>query len=102
VIDYTSRYANIDVGTVTIPDGTGGTRTVRYLRRRFLPPADTSPTLTQHQVTGGERIDLVTASYLGDPTQYWRVCDANTVIHPDTLTNAEQIGAAVRIPLPQA
>ncbi len=102
MLEPTSRYAVVEIATTTVPDGTGGRREVRYLRRRFPPPPATLRTLAEHPVTRGDRLDLVTARYLGDPTQFWRVCDANRVIHPEELTADDRIGELLRIPVPQA
>ncbi|MFI0793743.1 LysM peptidoglycan-binding domain-containing protein [Micromonospora rubida] len=99
--DPTSRYADTPIATIDVPDGAGGRRTVRYLLRRFPPPAAASPTLAEHLITDGDRLDLLSARYLGDPTQYWRICDANLVIHPDELTAADRVGQVLRIPVPQ-
>ena len=41
VQEPTSRYITTDVATTSVPDGTGGLREVRYLRRRFPPPPST-------------------------------------------------------------
>jgi hypothetical protein len=101
VIDPTSRYAALEVSTTAVPDGVGGTRQVRYLRRRFPPQPSTLATLAEHPVTRGDRLDVIVARYLGDPTQFWRVCDANLVIHPDELTASDRIGELLRIPVPQ-
>jgi hypothetical protein len=92
----------VEIATTTVPDGVGGSRTVRYLRRRFPPQPSTLSTLAEHLVTRGDRLDVITARYLGDPTQFWRVCDANLVIHPDELTAGDHIGELLRIPVPQA
>ena len=91
----TSRYSGIEVAKY---DAAGG-RQIVYLRRRFLPPAGTVALLAEHRVTQGERLDNITARYLGDPEQFWRVCDANNAMNPDELTAA--IGRRLRIPLPQ-
>jgi hypothetical protein len=48
-------------------------------------------------VAQGDRLDNVTARYLGDPAQFWRVCDANNVLRPDEL---EETGRAIAIALP--
>lgn len=90
------------MATATVPDGTGGQRAVRYLRRRFPPQPAALPTLAEHVVSRGDRLDLIVARYLGDPTQFWRICDANLVIHPAELTAADRIGGALRVPVPQA
>jgi hypothetical protein len=93
----TSRYYGIEVVTLETPDG----RTVAYLRRRFLPPAGRSTVFTEHLVTEGDRLDNITARYLGDPEQFWRVCDANNAMRPDDLTAPDEIGQRLQIPLPQ-
>lgn len=87
---------------MVVPDGLGGDREVRFLRRRFLPQPSTLPTLAEHLITRGDRLDVITATYLGDPIQFWRICDANPVIHVEDLTAADRIGERLRIPVPQA
>lgn len=101
MLDATSRYAAVEVATTTVPDGVGGSRDVRYLRRRFPPQPSTLPTLAEHPLTRGDRLDVIVARYLGDPTQFWRVCDADLVVHPDELTAPDRIGELLRIPVPQ-
>ncbi len=94
-----SRYAGLETATTTIPDGTGGTREVGYVRRRFVPPAQGMSELARHTVVEGDRLDNVTARYLGDPLQFWRVCDANNAMNPLELT--EQVGGTLVVPVPQ-
>jgi hypothetical protein len=72
-------------------------REVVYLRRRFLP-LEMGQLLTEHVVTQGDRLDNITASYLGDPEQFWRLCDANLAKNPQELTS--EIGRRLRIPAP--
>ena len=91
----TSRYFSIE--TAKLIDAAG--REIVYLRRRFLPDSQTMVTLAEHSVTEGDRLDNVTARYLGDPEQFWRVADANDAMNPDELTS--EIGRRLRIPLPQ-
>jgi hypothetical protein len=102
VLEPTSRYAGVEVARTTVPDGLGGEREVRYLRRRFPPQPASLQTLTEHLVTRGDRLDLIAARYLGDPTQFWRVCDANLVTHPGELVADDRIGERLRVPLPYA
>jgi hypothetical protein len=90
----TSRYAGVETASHTGPDG----RTVAYLRRRFLPPPERFALLQEHRVRQGERLDVITARYLGDPEQFWRVCDANAALSPAEL---EAEGRTVRITLPE-
>jgi hypothetical protein len=99
MFDPTSRYATIDQSaTLTVAGPGGEPRQIRYVRRRFLPPPDAGTTLVEHIVTQGDRVDNVTARYLGDPTQFWRICDANRVLRPNELT--DEIGRIIRIAIP--
>ena len=68
-----------------------------YLQRRFLPPVSHSHILAEHPVSQGERLDNITARYLGDPEQFWRLCDANHAMFPDELT--AEIGRLLLIPV---
>ena len=91
----TSRYANIEVAQLDLGQG----RTVNYLRRRFVPPPDRFVPLAEHVVVDGDRLDTITARYLGDPEQFWRVADANRPTRPDELT--ETPGRRLLITLPE-
>ena len=90
-----SRYAATETATHTLPDG----REVVYLRRRFVPSPENFALLYEHFVVDGERLDVLTARYIGDPEQFWRVCDANRALLPDDLTAAA--GNVIRITLPE-
>lgn len=91
----TSRYHGIDTAQLMTADG----KTIVYLRRRFVPPPERFALLQEHTVTQGDRLDNLTAQYLGDPEQFWRLCDANAAMRPDELT--EIIGRRLRITLPE-
>jgi hypothetical protein len=91
----TSRYHDIEIARFTAPDG----REIVYVRRRFLPAVAKTVVMAEHTVTQGERLDNITARYLGDPEQFWRLCDANTALHPNELT--AEVGRRLTIPLPQ-
>ncbi len=93
----TSRYRDVDTATYESPDG----REIPYLLRRFIPDASGVVVLAEHQVVAKDRLDNVTAKYLGDPEQFWRVCDANTAMVPEELTAPDAIGRRLIIPLPQ-
>jgi hypothetical protein len=90
-----SRYLGIATVTLETQDG----KQIVYLRRRFVPAPERFELLTEHTVSEGERLDNITALYLGDPEQFWRVCDANGVIRPEELT--ETVGRKIRITLPE-
>jgi hypothetical protein len=89
-----SRYSGVETAAYTGPDG----KVVAYLRRRFIPAAERFALLQEHAVRQGERLDQLTARYLGDPEQFWRVCDANAAMRPEEL---EEEGRRVRITLPE-
>jgi hypothetical protein len=91
----TSRYALTPTATWVRADGTS----VTYLSRRFVPAPENLALLQWHRVAQGERLDNIAAKYLGDPEQFWRLCDANRALRPDELT--ETIGKSLRITLPE-
>lgn len=89
-----SRYAGVPTATLETAPG----RSIVYLRRRLLPNPATLSLLHEHEVVEGDRIDNIAALHLGDPEQFWRVCDANGALRPDELT--ETVGRRLRITLP--
>lgn len=90
-----SRYHGLAIAALTQPDGT----TIAYVKRRFVPPPESFALLSEHLVLAGDRLDNLAARYLGDPLQYWRICDANRAMRPDELT--ETAGRRLRITLPE-
>jgi hypothetical protein len=90
-----SRYHGVPTGTWTLPDG----RPVAFVRRRTVPQGDRFVTLRLHAVAEGDRLDNLAALYLGDPQQYWQLCDANGAMGPDELI--EVSGRVLRITLPE-
>ena len=90
-----SRYWAVETATWTAPDG----RTIVYLRRRFVPAPERLATAGEHVVAQGDRVDGIAAQHLGDPEQYWRICDGNRALRPSETT--EIAGRRVRIPLPE-
>ena len=99
MFEPTSRYYPIETAKMTITDRDGQTRVIAYKRRRFIPSLDGTVTIVEHLVTAGDRLDNITARYLGDPVQFWRVCDANLALEPDELT--DEPGESIRIALPK-
>lgn len=88
-----SRYYGLETKTLDIEG-----RPVAYLARRFVPQPEQFALLQLHTVTQGQRLDSIAAHYLGDPTLFWQLCDANRAMRPDELT--ETVGRALRITLP--
>ena len=91
----TSRYHGLEIAKFQTKDG----KTLVYVPRRFLPSPERFELLQEHTVTQGDRLDNLAAQYLGDPEQFWRICDSNNVLRPDELT--EVIGCRIRITLPE-
>lgn len=94
-IPPTSRYFGLETKILERLDGTK----VAYLGRRLVPSPARFATLSFHVVLQGERPDNVTARFLGDPEQFWRLADSNGVLHPNELT--ARIGSRIRITLPE-
>ena len=90
-----SRYAGTETASHTLPDG----KQVLYLRRRFVPSPENFALLQAHFVVEGDRMDVLTARYIGDPEQFWRICAANRALLPDDLTATP--GDVIRITLPE-
>jgi hypothetical protein len=95
MFSLTSRY----YGTKTSEFETADAKRVVYLRRRFCPAPERFELLFEHTVSEGERLDHLAAEYLGDPEQFWRICDANNAIAPEELT--DETGRRLRITLPE-
>jgi hypothetical protein len=96
MFEPTSRYYGVADATTVVSLSDGSTRTVSFKRRRFITVPVGLPGL-QHIALQGERPDLLSARFLGDPTQFWRICDANRVIRPTELTDTA--GRVIVIPV---
>jgi hypothetical protein len=94
MFDPTSRYYNLPIRSISLFDG-GEMREIKYVQRRFIPASSDMTTVIEHMVTEGERLDNIAARYIGDPTQFWRICDANDAVRPQELT--ERMGRMIRI-----
>jgi hypothetical protein len=90
-----SRYAGIDTGTFTTTKGNN----IVYVRRRFVPPPEGFALLQEYAVVQGDRLDNLAAKFVGDPEQFWQICDANAAMRPEELT--EIVGRILRITLPE-
>jgi hypothetical protein len=95
LFDATSRYYGIATTTLIAADGT----VLVYLQRRFLPQPSRFQLVQEHAVIQGERLDNVTATFLGAPELFWRLADANNAMRPEALV--EKVGRRLRITLPE-
>jgi hypothetical protein len=80
-----SRYQGLVEYTVVRPGGA-----VVAVTRLPLPAA--TPLVGYHQRRQGQRLDLIAAHYLVDPTTFWKLCDANNSVVPDALAVHDLIG----------
>jgi hypothetical protein len=89
-----SRYQNTETRQLVLPDG--GVEV--YLARRFLPALRSLVVMQNYTVVQGDRLDNIAARFIGDPEQFWRLCDANTGLRPEELT--ANVGRQIAIALP--
>lgn len=95
MFDHTSRYYNLETAEYTKPDN----QKIAYKRRRFLPQGKALSLLQEFTTVEGDRLDLVTYNTLGDPLQFWQLCDANNTMNPEELT--AEVSKTIRVPTPQ-
>jgi hypothetical protein len=81
-----SRYAKMALYTATTSDG-------RHVQAVTLPLPPQSVALAGfYQRPANERLDLVAARFLNDPTTFWQLCDANNTPVPDALAARPLVG----------
>ena len=80
-----SRYSGLPTYTVVLGDGRSVTATT-------LPAGRSAPLLGYHPRIEGDRLDLLAARYLKEPTGFWRLCDSNDSFSPDALAARPLIG----------
>jgi len=102
MFEPSSRYANcedLQMQTSSSSSSSSGEgKIVQYKARRFLPPYKSMTLLQEVTVTSSDRLDILAARIIGDPEQYWRICDANDILHPMELTS--EPGRQIRIAVP--
>ncbi|MGH7841776.1 MAG: LysM domain-containing protein [Candidatus Binataceae bacterium] len=84
-----SRYANTGIYTLTRANGA----VVSVAR---LPQPQTNPVIGFYRRQLAQRLDLIASHYLFDATTFWRLCDANDAIVPDSLAAKDLIGIPSR------
>jgi hypothetical protein len=80
-----SRYAASSQYTLTLANGTA-------VRVVTAPKPGAPAVLGYYRRQAGDRLDPIAARFLGDATQFWRICDANGAIVPDALAARPLIG----------
>ena len=98
MFEPSSRYANCEDAKVTIA-AEKDEYIIVYKKRRFIPCEKRMHLLQDTVVVGGgDRLDLIAGCMLGDPEQFWRICDANDAMHPLDMTS--EPGRILRIAVP--
>ena len=92
-----SRYAGLPTATLSVVGADGKPQDVSYVRRRLLPRLADLTVLSHHTVQPGERLDHLAARYLGDPAQFWRLCQATDALAPADL---EEPGTTLPVTMP--
>jgi hypothetical protein len=95
MFDPLSRYYKLEQVTLQVVASDGTARQIKYARRRFIQRPRTFTTLVEHTVAGDDRLDNIAARLVGDPTQFWRLCDGNDAMRPTDLTDV--VGRVLRI-----
>lgn len=68
MFDRNSRYAKAPTYQTRTPDG-------REVAAVAIPLPRSEAPAGLHRKLEGDRLDLLAARYLGDPTAFWRLCD---------------------------
>ena len=84
-----SRYANQKVDILTLADGSP-VATVR------LPFPISAHVIGYHRRLDSQRLDLISSYYLTDPTTFWKLCDTNNQMVPDTLATRDLVGTPAK------
>ena len=82
--DGKSRYAKLQAYEVKDRRG----RTVVVVP---VPEAPKEASIGVHLVRQGQRLDHLAQKYLDDPAGFWRICELNGVMLPESLTEVQEI-----------
>lgn len=80
-----SRYFR--AGTLRVKGPNGESVTITR-----IPSLRKDPLAGYHRRLEGQRLDVIASHFLKDATAFWRLCDANGWVVPDTLAIQALIG----------
>jgi len=86
-----SRYA----GQTTYPTARADGTIVQAVRIPLPGPAAVQG---YHRRLAGQRLDHIANRFLADATAFWRLCDANNAVLPETLANGDLVGIPPNAP----
>jgi hypothetical protein len=95
MFDQRSRYRDTENAEHVTDSG----QVIIYRRRRILPRVEDMQMRGAVAVIPSERLDHLSARTLGDPLQYWQLCDANPVMNPAEML--EDASHSIQVPQPQ-
>lgn len=81
----TSRYYGLAIHRYAVADG-------REVNVVSFPRRESPALLGFHRRQEGQRLDLIAAHYLKEPTAFWQLCDANDAPSPHALEARALIG----------
>ena len=84
MFDEKSRYFDLTPYLVTDRRG----RTVSVVP---VPAAPSETLVGYHVRVQGQRLDHLASHYLNDPAGFWRICELNDAMLPETLSEAPEI-----------
>lgn len=100
MFDESSRYFNLKDLTYKAKLERGKEQMIiKFKERRFIPIVKQINILKKLEVVAGDRPDTIASQTIGDPEQFWRICDTNENMHPLELTRDP--GKIINIGLPQ-
>lgn len=83
-----SRYYSLPTYTVTLSDGTQVVAVTSHMPNPLKLAG-------YHRRVVGDRLDLLAARFLKDPTLFWQICDSNNAPAPDALAAADLVGIPI-------
>ncbi|MFQ5525102.1 MAG: hypothetical protein ACE5GX_02465 [Thermoanaerobaculia bacterium] len=79
---HTSRYYSLEDHVLLTGDG----RQIVYRARRLIPRNTGRQLLAETVVNTEDRPDLIANRALGQPEQFWQVCDSSAIMDPHEMT----------------
>ena len=80
-----SRYYALPTYTVTLADGSQVVVVTSHMPNAIKLAG-------YHRRILGDRLDLLAARFLKDPTVFWQICDSNNAPVPDALAASDLVG----------
>lgn len=89
MFDSKSRYKKQE--QYNVKDGRG-----RDVPVVVCPDAPVQSLLGIHVLKQGQRLDLLAAKYINNPTGFWQICQLNDAMLPEALSEQREIAIPVK------